>query len=168
MKTTDSTIQLCKPLDVLNMCTKTIIFIIPMNELKKIVYVFHWYFIIFIVLYLYEEKWEYYFRIWPTLSIFVCFIACCWTCRIQKRCILLWDSFSKPSAYLNSESSTLCLGSIYRHALLKDVLFRNTKYISCGGNTRNAIILIKINWCTWPFFKKVTYHLVILLYLHLT
>lgn len=41
MKTTDSTIQLCKPLDVLNMCTKTIIFIIPMNELKKIVYVFH-------------------------------------------------------------------------------------------------------------------------------
>lgn len=37
---------LCKPLDILNMCTETIIFIIHMNEKKKkIVYFFHRYFI---------------------------------------------------------------------------------------------------------------------------
>lgn len=45
---------------------------------QTIVYFFHWYFID-IVLYLYDEKWKYYFRVWNIIFIFVCSIACYWT-----------------------------------------------------------------------------------------
>lgn len=72
---------------------------------QMIVYFFHWYFI-HIVLYLYDEKWKYYFRVWNIIFIFVCSLACYW-CEVQNRCILLLtDSFSRPKAYSHCEGST--------------------------------------------------------------
>lgn len=46
--------------------------------------------------------------------------------------------------------------------------FSNSKYTGCGGNTRNAVILIKMIWCTCPhcvFDPNVSNLVIFLLYL---
>lgn len=71
--------------------------------------------------------------------------------------------FSRPVAYSHCQGSTPMLGKCLLNALVKDfvwIFFKDTQVLK--GIRGNAVILIKMIWCTCSIFYPSVTHLALL------